>query len=119
MTYENRHTPGPWEIHNGTYAGYLKRDICSVYCTERLPTEDGLGAEYCTIVGPPADHNAPPKTFKKQNLANAHLIASAPELLDALENLYHMRTGGISNPQAAEDILDAALQVIKKARGIQ
>jgi hypothetical protein len=42
-------------------------------------------------------------------LANAHLIASAPELLAALERLTH--------PMADDDDLDYAREVIAKAKG--
>ena len=42
--------------------------------------------------------------------ANAYLIASAPDLLSALERLVH--------PMADDDDLDYAREVIKKARGV-
>jgi len=42
--------------------------------------------------------------------SNAHLIASAPDLLSALERLAH--------PMADDDDLDYAREVIAKARGL-
>lgn len=44
-------------------------------------------------------------------LANAHLIAAAPDLLAALERLAH--------PMADDDDLDYAREVIAKAKGLQ
>lgn len=41
--------------------------------------------------------------------SNAHLIASAPELLDALERLVH--------PMADDEDLDYAREIIAKAKG--
>jgi hypothetical protein len=44
-------------------------------------------------------------------LANAHLIAAAPDLLAALERLAH--------PMADDEDLDHAREVIAKAKGLQ
>jgi hypothetical protein len=46
---------------------------------------------------------------KCESLANAHLIASAPDLLSALERLAH--------PMADDDDLDYAREVIRRAKG--
>lgn len=43
--------------------------------------------------------------------ANAHLIASAPDLLRALERLTH--------PMADDDDLDYAREIIAKAKGLE
>jgi hypothetical protein len=43
--------------------------------------------------------------------ADAHLIASAPDLLSALERLIH--------PMADDDDLDYAREVIARAKGLQ
>ena len=46
-----------------------------------------------------------------QEKANAHLIASAPDLLAALERLTH--------PMADDEDLDYAREVIARAKGLQ
>lgn len=61
------HTPGPWKFHR------WESDCWRVMGT----TPDGL--EGCYSVADVIDGNGFP-----QNAANAHLIAAAPELLDAL-----------------------------------
>lgn len=48
---------------------------------------------------------------KSESIANAHLIASAPDLLAALERLAH--------PMADDDDLDYAREIIAKAKGQQ
>ncbi len=80
------HTPGPWEAHGCTlYAGK-----CRIGQT--------WDAEYDGLPTPEME-------------ANARLIASAPDLLSALERLTH--------PMADDDDLDYAREVIAKAKGGQ
>ena len=55
--------------------------------------------------------NAMPFNDESEPLANAHLIASAPDLLAALERLAH--------PMADDDDLDYARAIIAKAKGQQ
>jgi hypothetical protein len=76
-----RYTPGPWRIENGTYRDFEFADIATVYCVERVPTEDGLGANHVTIVGARQGNGH----FEAEQSANAKLIASAPDLLKRLE----------------------------------
>lgn len=87
------HTPGPWTAHNNNEINYLDIDggsserICSVYVGEEsLP-------------------------MAEEAVANARLIAFAPDLLAALERLTH--------PMADDDDLDYARETIAKAKGLQ
>lgn len=57
------------------------------------------------------NHHANAETPESEKLANARLIASAPDLLLALERLAH--------PMADDDDLDHAREVIAKAKGQQ
>lgn len=60
------------------------------------------------------------KTWFDEAEANARLIAAAPELLEALENLVtgikdNFRRNGLGSPSGP--YIDNALSVIRKARG--
>ena len=57
------------------------------------------------------NHHANAETPEPEKLANAHLIAAAPDLLAALERLAH--------PMADDDDLDYAREIIRKAKGQQ
>lgn len=91
----SKHTPAPWEMgranrpafaNNGIWAGgFVICDMCN----------DGYGEE--------------------EQLANARLIASAPELLDALKEIVRLGEG-ILEPTRE---LDIARQAIAKAEGKQ
>lgn len=80
------HTPGPWRT---TGLNVRAGDALICYAT---------------------NHWADDETPESERQANADLIASAPELLDALERLVH--------PTADDDDLDYAREVIRKARGV-
>ena len=89
------YTPGPWttkKIDTGVY------DVCRV-------GNDGLRTRVCRLHASQIDpeHGGDVE-------ANAHLIASAPDLLSALERLAH--------PMADDDDLDFARAIIAKAKGL-
>ena len=81
------HTPGPWRT---TGLNVRAGDALICYAS---------------------NHWADDETPESERQANADLIASAPDLLAALERLAH--------PMADDDDLDYAREVIAKARGIQ
>ena len=92
------HTPGPWSV-------YQPESIDTCYEGEDNPaTVRAGGTHVATIPG-----MRPHMTGHRQS--NARLIASAPDLLAALERLAH--------PMADDDDLDYARQVIAKAKGQQ
>lgn len=80
------HTPGPWRT---TGLNVRAGDALICYAT---------------------NHWADDETPENERQANADLIASAPELLAALERLAH---------PMADDDLDYAREVIAKAKGQQ
>jgi hypothetical protein len=79
------HTPGPWRT---TGRNVRAGDALICYAT---------------------NHWADDETPESERQTNANLIASAPELLDALERLVH--------PMADDEDLDYAREVIAKAKG--
>ena len=88
------HTPGPWtsEYDDGQIFDIFVPDMT----TNRVRDLVGLFEGYQN---------------KETNCANAHLIASAPAMLDALQRLAH--------PMADDDDLDHARAIIAKAKGQQ
>ena len=79
------HTPGPWRT---TGLNVRAGDALICYAT---------------------NHWADDETPENERQANANLIASAPELLAALERLVH--------PMADDEDLDYARAIIAKAKG--
>ena len=79
------HTPGPWRT---TGLNVRAGDALICYAT---------------------NHWADDETPESERQANARLIASAPDLLAALERLAH--------PMADDEDLDYAREIIKKAKG--
>jgi hypothetical protein len=79
------HTPGPWRT---TGLNVRAGDALICYAT---------------------NHWADDETPESERQANADLIASAPDLLSALERLVH--------PMADDEDLDYAREIIAKAKG--
>jgi len=69
MSESNKFTPGPWSLDESRHAG----------CINRLNPfrHIGMVSAYQAT-----------KEDKEENRANALLISAAPDLLEALENLY-------------------------------
>jgi hypothetical protein len=90
------HTPGPWTTKKIDTVVY---DVCRV-------GNDGLRTRVCRLHASQIEpeHGGDIK-------ANANLIASAPDLLSALERLAH--------PMADDEDLDFARAIIRKAKGQQ
>jgi hypothetical protein len=92
------HTQGPWQIQFWNDSSRPSRRDTPVITTGKdaigevfnLWDEDGEGRE-------------------AERLANARLIASAPEMLEALQSLTH--------PMASDEDLQNALAVIAKVKG--
>lgn len=98
-----KHTPGPWQIE-GRYHGPLG----SIYLSTMHPMPI---FELQPIVGDRDEH-----------LANARLIAAAPELLDALKEIIEVlrkeAAGTVLNNQSLDSIGIKANNAIAKAEGI-
>lgn len=88
----NTHTPGPWTVD---FDAEGAEDCFSVWYDV-----DGTGAEIAGRIG---------------EEANAHLIAAAPEMLAALEDIVRYVSPGDDIPFAA--MLEEARAAIAKAKG--
>lgn len=89
------HTKGPWIIRrSGSGKPY------------QVETVDGVGITQWRGISRPAS---------KEGEANAHLIAAAPDLLEALEACVGLVT--ISYHESAGEIADKVYAAIAKARG--
>lgn len=105
------HTQGPWEAwcdNHGEYAANVEREG-----GERLPFDVCAGDEaIVTVYG-----------FSEESSANARLIAAAPELLDALEEVALVLAGIIAasedreSARLAGDPYERARAAIAKATG--
>ena len=101
---KTQHTPGPWLVN------FEQNKFDSRH--SKVQVVDGSSASL-NNGGLPlvlANVNAMPFNDESEPLANAHLIASAPDLLAALERLAH--------PMADDEDLDYAREVIAKAKGL-
>jgi hypothetical protein len=99
---KNQHTPGPWAL--------LDREENS-----RTLTHITNGAHIVCTLGTTRTDGSP------NHSANAHLIAAAPDLLDALEQAYNaiawdIPSGSFSD-QEEEDLLETIRAAISKAEG--
>lgn len=95
----SEHTPGPWEVDFGGSIGHIK----SVAKNDRGTTP--------TVCKYDAASNSCAPSFSAEVMrANARLIASAPELLEALEEIR-------SDPDIRYRVWVKAHEAIKKARG--
>jgi len=92
----SKHTPGPWEIKRHFDPGYkfisAQKHTALAQVVWRMEDEDR--SPVCE--------------------ANAHLIAAAPELLEALQNLLKVHEGEGGTQHHAGDMARAA---IAKAKG--
>ena len=95
---ETKHTPGPWEL--GEPTSQLE---FGVYATDKIS-----GIKYFLA-------NAEGHMRYKESLANARLIAAAPELLEALQAF--VKYADDVNDDSPE--LDRARSAIAKATGQQ
>lgn len=111
---QNKHTPGPWNVIEGT----------RVFTDLGAESGDGLKADdndgwmiadcracWTSVDGEPTD-----LTFKTAN-ANAVLIAAAPDLLEALESIIASARAG--NAAILDRLTKQAEDAIAKARGDQ
>jgi hypothetical protein len=100
------HTPGPWLVRFDEDRFDPSRSTLKIIDgrDESLNHTHGALSLAFINVSAFAPHMDEP-------LANAHLIAAAPDLLAALERLAH--------PMADDEDLDHAREVIAKAKGLQ
>ena len=115
MAEKQEHTPGPWKIHT----------------LDEFMGETPLHADFMIEFGPGdwggfwvVEHNGASKECTRTSpMADAALIAAAPDLLAALQGLFencamvHNHWGDNSNQRQASAAIDAARAVIASARG--
>jgi hypothetical protein len=92
------HTPGPWQIQFWNDSARPSRRDTPVITTGK----DAIGELFNLWDEDGEDREA-------ERLANARLIAAAPEMLEALQSLTH--------PMASDQDLQNALAVIAKVKG--
>ena len=95
MTTKHTHTSGPWTTVTG-----------EDWDGATVQTLGGRVVAYCDGCDIPGATKEPTTEEAK---ANARLIATAPEMLEALERLTH--------PMASDEDLQHALAIIAKAKG--
>ena len=111
MTTTHTHTSGPWCIHR-SYANAQTLAATDYYGGrwEFTHTYIGQGERIIAQVEHRSKDSGWPSVHNVEEMwANARLIASAPELLDALRRLTH--------PMASDEDLQHAIAVIAKAEG--
>lgn len=101
----SEHTPGPWSVEDASAIHARKRDIWIETAAKRLAGVD-------TDWGTGSPHTIP----HNEALANAHLIAAAPDLLETLEYARGIVAMELGEESAHLRPLDAA---IAKAKGEQ
>ena len=115
-----RHTPGPWEVRNDVnelvVIGHTKSDY---YPNSKR--EDGLWPKKivlikATRIGAKRGCNIGYHPFNETEQANARLIAAAPELLEALEDLIFQVQNNVPWIQI-ETAIKKGRQAIAKAEG--
>lgn len=103
----SKHTPGPWKF--GQYLGSL-----SSFCVHMDAGDKGRGIDVVKAVA---------GITTEQRLANARLIAAAPEMLEALERtLWYVKKQGrrsltVADAAAANEAMQHLQSVIAKAKG--
>lgn len=111
MTTTHTHTSGPWCIHRA----YANAQTVAVTddngeSWEFTHTYISQGEKIIAEVQHQSKDSGWPHVYNVEEMwSNARLIASAPELLEALRNLTH--------PMASDEDLQHALSVIAKAEG--
>ena len=103
----NKHTPSPWEIGDEHPDTGMLRVLSK--------------KDYICVVMPNPDDEASPEENYGQAKANAALIASAPDLLKALENALNVMAGIVTGELKTLDknspAITKARAAIKKAKG--
>jgi hypothetical protein len=100
-----KHTPGPWRIHVIEHLGAKPIEIATSGPTYRGDVAYLQHSE--NIEG----------ITSAENMANAHLIAAAPDLLAALEELDGVLRSGFSTDEAIRSALDKSERALARARG--
>lgn len=104
MSAKGEHTPGPWKVYNAALRPRFSRDtIIEIQSDHGNAIVQWAGFDNCN-------------RFKKTHLANARLMAAAPDMLSVLHQIDAVfgRLHSTNEERAIFKALDAA---IKKAEG--
>lgn len=111
LVLRDKATPGPWFMNGGVKLvgdAYSRSGQHALYCAD--VRVDGLFGSVCSIQS--ADH-VDDGISREQAAANSQLIASAPDLLSALQSLL----AAVDSDRVTGDELDAARTTIANATG--
>ena len=98
-------TPGPWELYDALLRpGFSANRI--------LEIQDVTGAAVVAWSGFDGVSQS-----KRERKANAHLIAAAPELYEALEELVSFLRAHVEHFKSYNPLTEDALAALAKARG--
>lgn len=107
---QSKHTPGPW-----MYQGAMNCDKIKVGTCDRDICLQGLKDSIC-VLQMPGGYNGIKQ--HSETVANARLIAAAPEMLEALEECLGALTGGLDGKWSMDiDPAEEARKAIAKAKG--
>lgn len=112
MSESNKFTPGPWILETVQTSSGICHKIGP------FPWKDGKQNHACIYADYPGTG-----AIEKELVANAHLIAAAPDLLEALEGMI-FAAAAVAVPhdgerKALQMGVDHALKALAKARGQQ
>jgi len=118
------HTPGPWKIRDFRDSGKVKYIDYNgrVWAYAEWPIQSEIGERTVARVGTRlVDTIRPPIKNYHEAEANAHLIAAAPELLDAIESMVLVSSNMATTEEqcrvALDKAIDKAINAAKRARG--
>lgn len=102
----SKHTPGPWRViiddTGGPFSGWPS-----------VEAPDEIDAAVVLRAGFAQEFNQP--FSQREALANAHLIAAAPDLLKALKGMVDY----VKNGNRYREHIDAAFEAILKSEGVK
>jgi hypothetical protein len=115
---ETKWTPGPWFAHGPINANRQDYGVVSSRPYDPAST-GGFQRRIAWIGNASSPHQS--LTLEAEVAANAHLIAAAPELYTALDDLMggdeRMQVAIGGNPLYVDRFMDAARAALAKARG--
>jgi len=109
---KNTHTPGPWAIQTCNENGPF---LDSFFLSAPVKTWDGNESERVVCRFPTGTGQF--SETGQENLTNARLIASAPDLLSALEGMLEHADMGEIHDEETLCAVNAARAAIAKAKG--
>jgi hypothetical protein len=111
-----QHTPGPWVVGTETRG----EEICTIHGCSNQPSEDRLGQTWVYVHFPRFVNGEWFNPTPENKWADATLIAAAPELLAALQDMLDMREMHLNSrvhPKGEIEVVQSARAAIAKATG--